>query len=176
MLRKTEEKGGAGVERENTCCFTGHRHIPAGEALWLRRCLREEIAALAGEGVSTFLAGGALGFDTMAAQEVLRLRAEGFDSLRLGLVLPYVGQEERWSQRDAAVYRALLRQADVVVYTAREYARGCLFVRNRYLVDHSAHCVCYLRRDTGGTAYTVRYARQRGLAIHDLTEGWKRRE
>ena len=125
-------------------------------------------------GVATFLAGGALGFDTMAAQEVLRVRGERFPHLRLVLVLPYVGQESQWSQRDAAVYRALLRQADEVVYTAKAYTRGCLFLRNRYLVDHSAHCVCYLQRDTGGTAYTVRYARERGLVIHDLTQGWKK--
>ena len=110
----------------------------------------------------------------MAAQEVLRVRGERFPHLRLVLVLPYVGQESQWSQRDAAVYRALLRQADEVVYTAKAYTRGCLFQRNRYLVDHSAHCVCYLQRDTGGTAYTVRYARERGLVIHDLTQGWKK--
>ena len=110
----------------------------------------------------------------MAAQEVLRVRGERFPHLRLVLVLPYVGQESQWSQRDAAVYRALLRQADEVVYTAKAYTRGCLFLRNRYLVDHSAHCVCYLQRDTGGTAYTVRYARERGLVIHDLTQGWKK--
>lgn len=168
------QKGVLPLERETSCCFTGHRRIPAQEGLWLRRKLREEISALAEEGVATFLAGGALGFDTMAAQEVLRVRGERFPHLRLVLVLPYVGQESQWSQRDAAVYRALLRQADEVVYTAKAYTRGCLFQRNRYLVDHSAHCVCYLQRDTGGTAYTVRYARERGLVIHDLTQGWKK--
>ena len=113
------QKGVLPLERETSCCFTGHRRIPAQEGLWLRRKLREEISALAEGGVATFLAGGALGFDTMAAQEVLRVRGERFPHLRLVLVLPYVGQESQWSQRDAAVYRALLRQADEVVYTAK---------------------------------------------------------
>ena len=63
------------MERESCCCFTGHRRIPDQEGLWLRRRLREEILSLAEEGVVTFLTGGALGFDTMAAQEVLRVRA-----------------------------------------------------------------------------------------------------
>ena len=79
------------MERETSCCFTGHRRIPLQDGLWLRRMLREEIARLAQEGVVSFLAGGALGFDTMAAQEVLRVRAEGFPELEFVLVLPLPG-------------------------------------------------------------------------------------
>ena len=37
--------------------------------------------------------------------------------------------------------------------------------RNRHLVDHSGTCICYLTRSTGGTAYTVDYARKKGLRI-----------
>lgn len=123
--------------------------------LWVRRRLREEILDLAQKGVDTFLTGGALGFDTLAAQEVLRMRAMGLPSLKLVLALPYMNQEAQWSQRDAAVYRTLLRQADNVVYTSQEYHRGCLFQRNRYLVDHSAYCVCYLLQERTGTSYTA---------------------
>lgn len=139
------------MEREKCCCFTGHRRIPEQEMLWVRRRLREEILDLAQKGVDTFLTGGALGFDTLAAQEVLRMRAMGLPSLKLVLALPYMNQEAQWSQRDAAVYRTLLRQADNVVYTSQEYHRGCLFQRNRYLVDHSAYCVCYLLQERTGT-------------------------
>ena len=137
--------------------------------LWLRRRLREEIVALVEKkGVTTFLAGGALGFDTVAAQEVLRVRGEGYPGLKLELVLPYVGQEEQWSQRDASVYRAMLRQADQVVYIANRYTQGCMFQRNRYLVEHSAYCLCYQKQERGGTAYTVRYANSQGLAVRNL--------
>ena len=70
------------MEREKCCCFTGHRRIPEQEMLWVRRRLREEILDLAQKGVDTFLTGGALGFDTLAAQEVLRMRAMGLPSLK----------------------------------------------------------------------------------------------
>lgn len=156
--------------RETSCCFTGHRRIAEQDMLWLRRRLREEILDLAQAGVDTFLAGGALGFDTIAAQEVLRVRAMGLPTLKLVLALPYVGQEEQWRQRDAAVYRGLLRQADQVVYMGQAYARGCLFQRNRYLVDHSAYCICYQVSERGGTAYTVGYARKRGLSVRNLAQ------
>ncbi len=158
--------------RENCCCFTGHRRLPAGEGLRVRRRLREEIVRLAEGGVDTFLAGGALGFDTMAAQETLRVRAEDFPNLCLVLVLPCLGQEARWSQRDAAVYRGLMRSAGEVIYTGDVYTRSCMFVRNRYLVDRSSHCLCYLAGDAarGGTAYTVKYALQQGLDVINLWE------
>lgn len=48
------------------------------------------------------------------------------------------------------------------MYTSQEYHRGCLFQRNRYLVDHSAYCVCYLLQERTGTSYTAQYAREQG--------------
>lgn len=135
----------------------------------MRRRLREELVRLAGEGFTAFLAGGALGFDTIAAQEVLRVQAGCAPWVRLVLVLPCLGQESQWSQRDAAIYRGLLRQASQVVYTGEAYAKGCMFRRNRFLVDHSARCLCYLREGArGGTAYTVGYARKQGLPVVNL--------
>lgn len=155
---------------EKSCCFTGHRQIPLREGLLLRQRLREEIGKLARAGIDTFLAGGALGFDTLAAQEVLRVRAETNPGLRLVLVLPCLGQESAWRQRDAAVYRSLLRQADEVIYTGDVYTRDCMFVRNRYLVDHSGCCICYLAHKVrrGGTYYTVQYAQSHGLRVVNL--------
>lgn len=155
--------------RENCCCFTGHRKIPPREGLLVRRRLRAEIARLCEEGVNVFLAGGAIGFDTLAAQEVVRIRAEGIYRVYLVLVLPCLGQENRWTERDAAVYRRLLRQADEVIYTGDEYTRGCMFVRNRYMVDNSTHCLCYLTdAASGGTVYTVKYAKDNGLEVKNL--------
>ena len=65
----------------------------------------------------------------------------------------------------------LLRQADEAIYTADTYSRWCMFQRDRYLVDHSAYCLCYWNRaqgERGGTAYTVGYARKRGLEVENL--------
>lgn len=158
------------VIRENTCCFTGHRILPKAERQALCVRLREEISRMAKKGIDTFLAGGALGFDTLAAQTVLGLRGEELPQLRLVLVLPCRDQERLWNERDQQLYHDLLRQADEVIYTGDLYSRECMFVRNRYLVDHSSHCLCYLTRDRGGTAYTVRYAEKQGLEMINLAE------
>ena len=43
--------------------------------------------------------------------------------------------------------------------------------RNRHLVDNSSVCVCYLAKDSGGTDYTVGYARLKGLKVINLASG-----
>ena len=58
-----------------TCCFTGHRRIPPEAVAPLRERLEAEIESLIRQGVRYFGAGGALGFDTLAAEAVLDLKA-----------------------------------------------------------------------------------------------------
>ena len=59
--------------KEKTCCFTGHRAIPARALPALAEELEQTLRRLIGEGMRYFGAGGALGFDTLAAETVLRL-------------------------------------------------------------------------------------------------------
>ena len=82
--------------------------------------------------------------------------------------LPCLTQTRGWRPEDIAEYERIKAQADKVVYVSRQYTRGCMHERNRHLVDNSSVCVCYLNRESGGTAYTVRYARERGLEIINL--------
>lgn len=152
---------------EQTVCFTGHRDIPFLRLLSLKRKLKKTVEDLINQGFCYFSAGGALGFDTLAAQTVLDLR-KTHSQIKLILILPCKSQADRWSDSDKEVYEIILEQADKVVYTSEEYTKGCMFKRNRHLVDHSSVCVCYLNKGTGGTAYTVKYATSKGLKILNL--------
>lgn len=114
-----------------------------------------------------FGAGGALGFDTLAAQCVLSLRKR-YPHIKLILVLLCTAQTKGWSKNDIAIYEEIKSQADKVVYTSREYSRGCMFKRNRHLVNGSSVCIAYLTQEKGGTAYTVNYAKEQGLAVINL--------
>ena len=155
-------------KREKTCCFTGHRVIRRADAAIIRGSVREAILSLYARGVRYFGAGGALGFDTIAAEEVLALRAGECPELRLILVLPCRDQADGWRAADRKRYAAILAAADKVVYTAETYYDGCMQKRNRHLVNGSRYCIAYLTRDFGGTAYTVRYAREAGLEVKIL--------
>lgn len=110
-----------------------------------------------------------MGFDTLAAETVLALR-EKFSQIKLILVLPCKTQADRWNDDDKRRYERIKEQADKVVYTSTEYTKGCMHKRNRHLVDHSSVCVCYLTKDTGGTAYTVQYASAQGLFVVNVAE------
>ena len=110
-----------------------------------------------------------MGFDTLAAQAVLRAKKK-HPQVKLILVLPCRSQADRWSERDKAVYEDIKAQADKVVYVSEQYTRSCMFQRNRHLVDCSGTCVAYLTEDSGGTAYTVGYARSKGLNVMNLAE------
>ena len=118
-------------------------------------------------GYRYFGAGGALGFDTMAAQTVLLLQHE-FPQVKLILVLPCLSQADRWAEGDRKVYEDIKQRANKVVYVSQEYTKDCMFRRNRHLVDYSSACICYLNRQTGGTAYTVGYAMEKGLWIENI--------
>lgn len=153
--------------RGKTACFTGHRKIPPEKKSEISRRLKTTLIRLIEEGYVCFGAGGALGFDTLAAQCVLSLKNQ-HPHIKLILVLPCITQTKGWSKNDIAIYEEIKSQADKVVYTSREYSRGCMFKRNRHLVNGSSVCIAYLTQEKGGTAYTVNYAKEQGLAVINL--------
>ena len=83
--------------REQTACFTGHRTIPPQQLEDLAQRLRAAVEDAIGRGYRYFGAGGALGFDTLAAQTVLDLK-KIYPHIRLILVLPCRSQAERWNR------------------------------------------------------------------------------
>jgi len=158
--------------KDQTCCFTGHRYIPASEHSALAQRLEAEIENLIHQGARYFAAGGAMGFDTMAAFAVLRLRIL-HPHIQLILVLPCKNQARGWDRVNKEIYNQIRRQADKVVYISKQYTPGCMLRRNDYLVDHSAVCICYLTNPKSGTAYTFHCAKQHGLRVINLAAAAK---
>ena len=155
--------------RNRTVCFTGHRKMPPEQLKEITRRLKDRITDLIGHGYLYFGAGGALGFDTLAAQTVLELK-KTYPQIKLILVLPCETQTRGWESCDVATYEEIKAQADKVVYTSKEYTRGCMHKRNRHLVDNSSTCICYLTENKGGTFYTVNYANSKQLKIVNIAE------
>lgn len=155
--------------KNKTCCFTGHRTLPENEIPAIRKKLNREISYLIEKGYRYFGTGGALGFDTVAAQEVLSLK-KIYPQIKLILVLPCREQDKFWNEIDRKSYENLREQADKIVYTSQRYEPGCMQKRNRHLVDHSSICIAYLTASSGGTFYTVHYAKGWGLKIINLAE------
>lgn len=156
--------------KNETCCFTGHRKILMRDKDCLEKKLENEMVRLIEEeGVTYFGAGGALGFDTIAAHMVMKLKGR-YPMIKLILVLPCEDQCRGWSSTDVEIYEEIKAAADKVVYTSRSYHSGCMYKRNRHLVDNSSYCICYLNAQRGGTSYTVKYAEENGLKIVNIAE------
>ncbi len=102
--------------REKTCCFTGHRQIPAGELESLRERLEEIIKELYQRNILYYRAGGAVGFDAIAAETVLHLREqEEYAKMKLILVLPCRNQTRGWNAADVEKYEDIKQKADEVI-------------------------------------------------------------
>ncbi len=158
---------------EKILCFTGHREIPSTEYLALRDRLYDTLEEKIAQGYTCFRAGGAVGFDTLAALNVLLLRKK-YPHIRLELILPCPSQTRGWSQNDEMLYQQIREQADSYRYVSQTYYRGVLQVRNRALVEGADACVAYLRfSHGGGTAYTAALALKKGLEFINLYEDCK---
>lgn len=155
------------------CAFTGHRpksfpwkyNEAVRNCTLLKEVLAAQIVVLADKGVTDFLSGMAQGVDLWSSQIVLDIKKRN-PALKLHCILPCEEQESKWPESTQEQYRALLRQADDVVYVSREYDRNCMLKRNRYLVDHSSILLAvYNGTRRSGTGMTVRYAESKHREI-----------
>ena len=134
----------------STACFTGHRMIRQSLLPQVRERLAEELAFAYSNGYRTFLCGGARGFDTLAAQEILRFR-ETQQDVRLVLVIPCADQASRWTVSERKLWQSIKECADDVCVLSETYYAGCMQARNRFMVDRSTMCLCWMTRFEGGT-------------------------
>lgn len=156
------------IGKNQVACFSGHRKLPQN-CDELRAKLKKEIISLIECGVVFFGAGGAWGFDMLAEEMVLELK-EDYHHIKLILVLPCPPEQQtlKWNSVQRQRYYEILERADKVKILSPQYTDDCMFARNRHLVDNSAYLVCYLREQSGGTAYTVGYAKKQGLQVIQL--------
>ncbi|MCI8387265.1 MAG: DUF1273 domain-containing protein [Clostridiales bacterium] len=143
---------------DKTCCFTGHRGIPNKLKPIVTKELEKEVTKLIHDGYLYFGTGGALGFDTLAAKTIIKLRKKN-PQIKLILVLPCKTQSMLWSIENKAIYEQIKLEADKIVYISENYTDDCMLERNRHLVNSSSVCIAYLTKSSGGTAYTVEYAK-----------------
>ena len=152
---------------QKICFFTGHRSMPDDEMEALPEKLDLVISDLYSQGVREFRAGGAVGFDTLAALKIIEFRSNHPD-VRLALILPCRDQDAHWSDFDRTVYSFVLEQADSVFYLHDEYTQECMHERNRALASGADFCVAYMNQPNGGTAYTVNLAEKSGITVFNL--------
>ncbi len=149
------------------CCFTGHRSLTYAESELAASRLKKLIPRLLEEGYTDFRTGGAVGFDALAALQLLDAR-EKHPEIKLHLILPCKDQDRGFSDIQRRVYHYTIRRADSVHYLQDSYSSGVMLARNRALVDGSDLCISFMTRLSGGTYSTVSYARKCGIRTVNL--------
>ena len=146
-----------------SCALTGHRSLPRD---FDSNGLYDGLEALIKEGYDRFLCGMAAGFDLLALDCLVSLRAKY--RIQIEACVPFMGQENGFSLSEKKKYRELIPWCDVVRVLFPDYQNGCYLARNRYMVDRADLLFAYCTRENGGTAYTVKYAQNKGVEVRFL--------
>ena len=163
------------MERETTCCFTGHRpdKLPWRDDEKDPRCvaLKERLTAAVEEaydkGMRHFICGMARGADFYFCEAALALR-DRRSGVTVEAALPCEEQATRWKERDRNRYFRLVAQCDYETMVQHHYDKGCMLRRDRYMVDRSAMIIAVYGGVLGGTMYTLSYAMKKGLELKIL--------
>ena len=156
----------------SSVCFTGHRDLTDNEIhIIIRRLTLLLEKLILNHGLSNCFAGGAIGFDTVAAQAVLSLK-DKYSDLKLNLILPCQGQEKSWNSHQKQEYEIIKEQSDSVRVLAPFFYNGCMQARNRELLRNADLCIAYLRKGTsgGGSMNTVLQAAKLGVPVINIAD------
>lgn len=156
-----------------TACFSGHRsqNLPwrfndeDERCLAVKNTLRLEILKAIQKNYRIFLCGMAIGFDMLCASTVLELKKD-FPDLKLIGALPCKTQEKFWNAKDKKIYREMLTKLDAIRCIYDEYIGAeCMIERNKYMVNNSSLLIALYNNISGGTKFTVDYAKKQGLEV-----------
>lgn len=142
------------INNEKVCAFTGHRQMEENFDLFR---FEEVLTSYIEEGYTTFLCGMAVGFDTVAAELVIKLK-KIFSEIKLIACIPCEGQSRYFASADKRRYENILKSCDEVKVLNDRYYKGCMQARDRYMVDNCQLLIAYKRVNSGGTYYTLNYA------------------
>ena len=160
------------MERETTCCFTGHR---PGKLPWrddetdprciaLKESICRELEKAYDRGYRHFICGMAQGCDLYFCEAVQALR-DSRPGVTVEAAIPCESQADKWPPEDKERYQRLVGLCDFETMVQRQYDRGCMLRRNRYMVDRSSLLIAAFDGSKGGTLYTASYALKNGVEV-----------
>lgn len=135
------------------CTFFGHRECYGLDA----KVLRDTIEGLINQGVDTFYVGNQGGFDGMVYSCLKLLRKE-YPHIRISVVLAYLPKEIREGED----------MSDTMYPEIEGHPKFAIERRNRWMIEESDHCVCYINHTWGGAWKFARMAKRRGLQVINL--------
>lgn len=145
--------------KEKTCCFTGHRILEENNLPELMIKIKTHVIRLHEMGVTNFLVSDIIGFESLVASEIVKLKPN-YPGIKLLLLLPYkticdvVPNSILYKK-----YCDVRKVADEVVCIKNEYFDNYKYIRNNYIVENSSYLIYYLTHNVEPASTIVNYAK-----------------
>ncbi|MFB5281933.1 DUF1273 domain-containing protein [Peribacillus sp. Hz7] len=105
---------------------------------YIKKAIRNRLQPLVEEGLEWVIISGQLGTELWAAEVVFELQEE-YSDIKLGVLLPFLKQEESWNELNQAYYESILARADFVDAIFKKPYEGPqqLRIKNEYMIQKS---------------------------------------
>ncbi|WP_088105388.1 DUF1273 domain-containing protein [Halalkalibacter urbisdiaboli] len=103
---------------------------------YIKKAIEQRIIPLIEEGLEWVIISGQLGVELWAAEVVLSLKKQ-YPNIKLAVLTPFLGQEERWQDATKEYYTRILNEADYVdSITKRPYDNPSqLRLKNEFIIS-----------------------------------------
>ena len=137
----------------SACTFWGHRECYSLD----EQALMDAIEDMIRKGVDTFYVGNQGQFDSAVYTCLKRLRKK-HPHIRVCVVLAYLLTEKNeYDDLTDAMYPEI-----------EGHPKFAIERRNRWMLDHSDYCICYINHSWGGAYKFARLAKRRGKTVINL--------
>lgn len=151
------------INKLKACAVTGHRELQKDIDVDKIESLFNQ---LIDHDFNTFLIGMALGFDTLCFHILEKIRRER--KIKIIACIPCKNQDYKYTDYQKKEYARMISVADEKIVLSEQYTPYCMLNRNKFMVDNCSVLIAYLRKDKGGTKYTVNYAQKQNVSILEV--------
>ncbi|MDT2047414.1 hypothetical protein CHN50_00135 [Priestia aryabhattai] len=130
---------------------------------YIKKAIMKRLVPLIEEGLEWVLISGQLGVELWAAEVVFDLQLE-YPQLQLGVLTPFLDQEEKWNEANKELYEFILSQADFVdSITKKKYESPNQFrLKNQFLIEKSdGICIVYDEEHEGSPKFMLKVAQDK---------------
>ncbi|RFU65497.1 DUF1273 domain-containing protein [Peribacillus glennii] len=119
---------------------------------YIKRAIKRRLVPLIDEGAEWFIISGQLGVELWAAEVLFELKDE-YKDVKLGVLTPFLGQEETWNETNKQYYQNILAQADFVDSISKKPYEGPqqLRAKNLFMVHKSDGIIIVYDEEREGT-------------------------
>lgn len=148
------------------CFFVGDYNLPGYRINTIRQQMREMLEKFVNKGILDFFIGGDPGFETLAAEEVVRFRMRFPErEIRLVYLPPSSEEYAQRSVQERNKLDAMRWTADQVFPAANFPAVRDLQSGKKWMADHSVACVTYFSHTRDCNSDIIQYAQRKNVYV-----------